>query len=381
MSRLSSVPSEREEGLDVVRPVLEPMSAAEIAALLQRFPAVGKFESILSVSGRPYSAGTLVRTETRDVFVKKRTAQWRSKEDIEREHALIAHLRSRGFSTPAVLANEAGETVTAEGPWLYEVFERAEGEDVYRESHSWMPFAKAAHAYSAGRRLAEFHRAVQGFELPPAAPHRPMVARFDLMRQPDLPAAIEAEAGKRPSLATYLEGRPWRQRIERAYGPFHERIQPLLVDIPSSATHGDWHGNNLFFRGDEVVSVIDFHLCDMTFRMYDLVVALDRNAVEWLAILDGQADAVRYDLIDAMLAGYQSVLPLSPVEKRLLPDLLAVHQLDLALSNIHYYLEVEQNIGRAHWAYEVYLLEHADYFHTDAGRRLLDAVASCLSGG
>ena len=78
----------------------------------------------------------------------------------------------------------------------------------------------------------------------------------------------------------------------------------MLVDIPSSATHGDWHGNNLFFRGDEVVSVIDFHLCDMTFRMYDLVVALDRNAVEWLAILDGQADAVRYDLIDAMLAGH-----------------------------------------------------------------------------
>lgn len=376
---MSSVPNEREEGLDVVRPVLETMGAAEIAALLQRFPAAGKFESILTVSGRPYSAGALVRTEIRDVFVKKRSAQWRNKQDIEREHALIAHLRSQGFSTPAVLRNEAGETVTVAGPWLYEVFERAEGEDVYRDSHSWMPFANAAHAYSAGRRLAEFHRAVEGFELPPAALYRPMVARFDLMRQPDLLAAIEAEAAKRSALAAYLEGKPWRQRMERAYGPFHERIYPLLAEIPPSVTHGDWHGNNLFFRGNEVVSVIDWHLCDMTFRMYDLAVALDRNAVEWLAILDGQADAVRLDLIDAMLAGYQSVIPLSPVEKQLLPDLLAVHQLDLALSNIHYYAEVEQNIGRAHWAYEVYLLGHADYFHTDAGRRLLDAVAKALS--
>lgn len=381
MKRLSSVPHEREEGLDVVRPVLEPMSASEIAALLQRFPAVGKLESVLSVSGRPYSAGALVRTEHRDVFVKKRSAKWRSKQDIEREHALIAHLRSQAFSTPAVLPNDAGETVTAEGPWLYEVFERADGEDRYRDSHSWMPFANAADAYSAGRRLAEFHRAVEGFELPPAAPHRPMVARFDLMRQPDLVAAIEAEAAKRPVLAAYLEDKPWRQRIERAYGPFHERIHPLLADVPPSVTHGDWHGNNLFFRGEDVVSVIDFHLCDMTFRMYDLAVALDRNAVEWLAILDGRTDAVRYDLIDAMLAGYQSVISLSPVEKRLLPDLLAVHQLDLALSNIHYYAEVEENIGRAHWAYEVYLLEHADYFHTDAGRRLLDAVALRLNAG
>lgn len=369
------MPNERGKGLDIVEPVLEPMDEAELAGLLRGYPEAGAFRCILAVSGRPYSAGALVRTDRRDVFVKKRSTQWRSRHDIEREHALIAHLRAQDFNTPAVLQNEAGQSVTSQGTWLYEVFERAEGEDRYRDSHSWMPFSKVAHAYSAGQRLAEFHAAVQGFTLPPGAPGRPMVARFDLMRQPDLLAAVDAEIGRRPALGEYLQDKPWRQHIERGYGPFHERIQPLLAQIEPSVTHGDWHGNNLFFHGDEVASVIDFHLCDLTFRMYDLAVALDRNAVEWLAILGGRVDAVRYDLIDAMLAGYRSVASLTPVEMQLLPDLLAVHQLDLALSNIHYYSEVERDPRRADWAYEVYLLGHTCHFHSEKGRELLGHLA------
>ena len=57
-----------------------------------------------------------------------------------------------------------------------------------------------------------------------------------------------------------------------------------------------------------------------------------------------------------------------------LAALLPVHQLDLALSNVAYYAGVEGRVDRAAWAYEVYLLDHARYYHTDGGRRIQDAI-------
>jgi Ser/Thr protein kinase RdoA (MazF antagonist) len=103
-------------------------------------------------------------------------------------------------------------------------------------------------------------------------------------------------------------------------------------------------------------------------------VALDRNAVLWLDITAGKKEAVRYDVMEALLRGYTSVWPLSRQEARLLALLMPVHQLDLALTNIDYYYGIEQSEERGEWVYNVYLLEHARYYATPQGKKIQEFI-------
>ena len=66
----------------------------------------------------------------------------------------------------------------------YEVHEAPEGVDLYEDGISWTPFRTAAHAYSAGRALAQLHIASQGFDAPRRQP-RPLVASFTIFRRAD----------------------------------------------------------------------------------------------------------------------------------------------------------------------------------------------------
>ncbi len=360
----------KSQSLAVVKPHLAPMTVDEITALLRLYPEAGSLQEILAVSERPYSAASLVRTNQQDLFVKKRSTRWRTVADLQREHKLIDHLVRKGFPTPAVLRTADGETVVCTDEWLYEAHYRAEGEDTYRESHSWQPFASVAHARSAGATLARFHAAVGDCHIRTARPVAPMLAQFALAFNADLIEAVEKLAAQLPALQRFLQERSWRAEIEQVYAPFYSRVHQQLACLPRCCTHGDWHANNLFFADNEVSAVIDFHLSDYGCRIYDLAVAIDRNAVLWLDILAGGSNGVRYDILAALLDGYLEAGSLTKMEREILPDLLAIHQLDLALTNIAYYEGVEGDRSRAVWAYEAYLLEHTRRYAASWGDKL-----------
>lgn len=373
--------AEREEkGTDdplaVVRPILEPMSDRELATVTECYPAAGPFRGRLRDSGRPYSAGSLIEATGGRYFVKKRACGFRPRADILWRHRVIEHLVAGGIPTPRVLADADGNTLTEREGFCYELFEAASGDDLYREFHSWMPPTRTAHARAAGEMLARVHAALRDFPLdgvtpPGRSPATSMSARFDLARAPDLQAAVEARIAASPALSDFFSGFRWKQEIGALYGDAHRELRRHLPGVAPAVTHGDWHVNNLLFDGDSVSSVIDFHLCDVSFRMYDLAVALDRNGIRWLEILDGDPEAVSYDVLGELLRGYRSVLPVSLAEAELLAVLLPVHQLDLALSNVEYYLVHERKRERAEWAYHVYLCDHARYFRTPAGQRIV----------
>lgn len=365
-----------DDPLDVVRPILEPMSDRELAAVTDCYPAAGTFRGRLRDSGRPYSAGSLIEATGGRYFVKKRACGFRPRGDILWRHRVIEHLAAGGVPTPRLIANTEGDTLTEREGFCYELFEAAAGDDLYRGFHSWMPPTRAAHARAAGEMLARVHAALRDFPLdgvtpPGRSPATPMSARFDLARDPDLVEAVEARIAASPALADFFSGIRWKQEIAALYGDAHRELRRHLPVVAPAVTHGDWHVNNLLFEGDSVSSVIDFHLCDVSFRLYDLAVALDRNGIRWLEILDGDPEAVSYEVLGELLRGYRSVLPLSRTDAELLAILLPVHQLDLALSNVEYYLVYEQKRDRAEWAYHVYLCDHARYFNTPSGRRIV----------
>lgn len=300
------------------------------------------------------------------------------------------------FPTPRVYENSLGSTLTVSGGYYYELYERARGEDLYRDTHSWMAFDQSVHAREAGRKLAELHGALEDFdtgERPagrwptgerPAvgtAPAEPMIARFDLLLQDDLEGALAERIGRSTILSAFFENRDWRGDVLPLYDKYrHELLRFRELMVPR-VTHGDWHANNLFFEGDRIASVIDFHLTDLSFRLYDLAVALDRNGILWLDILNGRTDAVRYDVLGALLEGYGSVLPIEPEEARLLSVLMPVHQLDLAVSNIEYYYGVEKSAERAEWVYSVYLIEHNRHYQSPSGGKILDFIERTAGNG
>ena len=298
------------------------------------------------------------------------------------EHGLIEHLRSRGASVPAVLADEDGETAIAVGEWTYEVHAVARGMDVYEQAQSWTPFLNAGHAHAAGRALAKLHAAARDYAAPPRR-SRMLVTSFSIFSADDPVAALERYAEARPALAAYLAERDWRAQIEDALLPFHERLRPWLGYLCPLWTHNDLHASNLLWSSTgpdaEVVSVIDFGLSDRTSAAHDIATAIERNGVEWLEMGSGAKDIVHLDQIDALLAGYDHQRPLSQEEAQTVVRLLPLVHGEFALAETDYFLAILHSDKSASLAYDGYLLGHAKWFTSDAGKRLLEHLEAWAS--
>lgn len=85
--------------------------------------------------------------------------------------------------------------------------------------------------------------------------------------------------------------------------------------LPRGTIHADLFPDNVLFLGDQVSGLIDFYFACTDFLAYDLAVML--NA--WCFEPNGR----EFDMVKgrALIAGYESVRPLSPYEKDALPIL------------------------------------------------------------
>ena len=136
------------------------------------------------------------------------------------------------------------------------------------------------------------------------------------------------------------------------------------------ALHGDWQTNNLFFDGDRISGIIDFHQADHGPRVLDLATAVERNCFFWNRISEGEDDA--YDLDHARRAA-RCLRPRCgrcrrPSGRRF-ADVLACCQFEYGISFLDYYWGIEGDREKADWAWHTFVLGHAQWWQTDAGRR------------
>ncbi|HGL4261032.1 phosphotransferase enzyme family protein [Burkholderia dolosa] len=349
----------------------------EVAAVLERIDGAGEPARLTWHSPRPFSAAVLVcTTDGRALFVKRHHASLRDVAALHEEHGFIAHLRAHGVPVPDVLAGRDGATAFAFGDWTYEVHVVAPGVDAYRGVMSWKPFAHSSHAYAAGRALAALHRASAGYDAP-ARPVRTLLSSFRVLSSADLGGALERWVAAQPLLMRALGARDWRGDVADAIGPYHARFAPLLPALPPLWTHGDWHASNLLWTdtapGAQVQTVLDFGLADRTCAVMDIALAIERNAIDWLAPAD--ARRVEYEQIDALLAGYESLAPLSDAAYAALIALLPIVHTEFALSEVAYFGCIVDAPEIVDIAYDGYLLGHARWFGERDGRRLLDWLA------
>jgi Ser/Thr protein kinase RdoA (MazF antagonist) len=374
----------KAHGLDgtLVEPDWPPLTVAEVRALLDRFDEGEGPVEILSASPRPFSAAGVVRTRRGKLFVKRHHRLVRDGEGLHEEHRFMAHLRDAGASLPLVLAAKSGETAIEAGDWTYEVHETGAGLDLYEEAQSWTPFRSVQHAYSAGRMLARLHLASQGYAAP-GRTVRPLVAGFTIFAESDPHAEMDLYLSARPTLARDETTRRACGEALELLAPFHAELQPLLPALTPLWTHNDLHPSNLLWSDAgahaRAAAVIDFGLADRTNVVHDLAHALERSIVEWLALFENLAhpEAVPTHIEDlhALLAGYESVRPLSPWEAAALAPMIAVCHAEFALSEADYFLGVLQSKEKARVATVDYLVGHARWFRSRGGTRFLDSVA------
>lgn len=345
----------------------------EVERLLADYDGLAPLAKIAWHSPRPFSSAVLVHTlDGRAWFVKRHHARLRSAAGLAEEHAFIAHLRSRGLPVADVLADRAGRTAIARDDWTWEVHATAPGMDAYRGVMSWKPFFHASHARSAGRTLARLHLASADYDAPARA-LQPLLSSFRVIGAPALEPALEQWVQAQPGLARSLAKHNWRADIAEVIAPLHARLAPLLPALRPLWTHGDWHASNLLWTdatpGAQVRSVLDFGLSDRTCAVYDLALAIERNAIDWLAA--PAACTVAYAHIDALLDGYESLAPLSDAEYAALIALLPIVQTEFALLEVEYFDDILGDEAGVAAAYDGYLLGHARWFAQADGQRLL----------
>ena len=369
----------KAHGMDgtLVEPDWPPLRPDELRDLLRQFPAFDGPIEILFCSPRPFSAAGVVSTRAGRIFVKRHARAVRDREGLLEEHRLLAHLAGAGGQVPRVLASAAGQTAIEIGNWTYEVHDTPPGIDLYEEAISWTPFRCADHARAAGEALARLHLVSAGFPAPRRKP-RPLVAGFTIFADHDPAAKLDRYLSARPALAHHAAVRSCALQALDLLAPYHREILPLLPSLGSLWTHNDLHASNLFWSDSgaaRATAVIDFGLADRTNAVHDIANAIERNIVEWLVLVQNPADPgavpIHFNHLDALLAGYDAVRPLSAEEAAALAPITALCHAEFALSEADYFLGVLHSEDSARMAYDGWLVGHARWFR-GAGRILLD---------
>jgi len=199
---------------------------------------------------------------------------------------LVEHLARRGLRCPVPLHDLQGQAIRELCDRPAAIFTFLEGMAVRRP--------KVMHCELVGRALGQLHLAGDGFELTRRNALGP-VGWVPLFQQ------FEAEAdgispGLRQLIADELE-------VLQSNWP---------QDLPSGVIHADLFPDNIFFRGGAVSGIIDFYFaCNEAFG-YDIAVCL--NA--WCFEADHSFNVTKGQ---ALFRGYQSVRPLSGMERDALP--------------------------------------------------------------
>ncbi|HEY3773964.1 MAG TPA: phosphotransferase [Solirubrobacteraceae bacterium] len=366
---------------DLVAPDWPPLTDEEARWVGERWSLPWASErpdeaGVLWRSPRPLSAAGVVGVPGTAVFVKRHDLSVRDPQSLGREHRFAQHLRAEGLEAPELLQTPDGlSAVVGErptGPALYEVHAVAPGADLYRDAESWTGFLTRDHARAAGALLARLHLVACDLELD-ARPFGPLVDSDEIVTAADPLAALAALVDARPGLAAGLAPRPWRREIGEALGPWLAETSRQAGRLPRAWTHGDWHPSNLTWSADGApVAVLDLGLSNRTTPVRDLAIALERSCVSWLE----PAPAADFDTVGALLGGYTAVRRLSAAEWEALPALTATAHVEFALSEVEYYAAVLSSPERAEIAYRDYLIGHARWFATAAGRSLLDALSA-----
>ncbi len=185
-----------------------------------------------------------VDTETGERFVFKIVGEDEPEGVSEMEYALLEHARNAGFphELPTIVKTydkrfETGITIRKKGIYRSRLMRFIDGEILENISDISDSLLK-----NCGKILAEFDRALQGFDHPAA--HR--AGHWEL-----------PQAGRHRGKLAFIEDPESRDRVAWAFDQW-EGIQDRLNVLPRQMIHGDANKENILVSGDRVSGLVDF---------------------------------------------------------------------------------------------------------------------------
>jgi len=289
----------------------------EIVRVLTHYD-LGAFRACRPVGHGYVNDNWFLETTTGWYFLKRRHPSLRDPARIRAQHALMDHLRRIGFPVPVVHRTRTGNTFLQLCGEIYEVHECIPGE--------LCDPTRSAHFVAAARTLGWYHEAVRGFDHPVF--HR-LRKRYTSTR------LMEILEGLTETWREHLtpEIRALLAELRRHARDLAHRFREF-DSLPELVIHGDYYAENLIFRGDTLVGVVDYDRARWTWRVEELAEAV----IYFTSERPGRLQHVVYpgvldlDAVQRFLASCSQRTRLLDLEVRALPHVIRTIWLCAALA-------------------------------------------------
>lgn len=254
------------------------------------------------VDGKPY-------------LLRRRRAEFCPEPVVRFDHSVIRRLARAGLPVIEPLANRDGVTWVILDEATYEIYPFIKGLSI-------MDQRSPAQVADAGRQLARFHRATDGFT---PEGHKYWPREFHMARNcKTLVDFLATPAAQGPL-------RPVADRLMTACNRVAEALPDEAVDaLPHCIIHGDYTWANVMYRGESVAGIFDFDWTDRQARMHDLARGLiwfgtlrsgplDPDSI-WHLVQGWAGDEQR---TRAFMDAYAEHVELTEAERHLLPAMTA----------------------------------------------------------
>lgn len=203
--------------------------------------------------------------------------------------ALIDHLDAKGLPVPPAIKDRAGVAVQELAGRPACLIRFLQG---VSPSHPTV-----AQAHAAGQAMGRMHDALKDFAL--TRPNSMGIGEWPLLFERCGRALDDISPGLYDDLGLQLD----------------DVLSGWVSDMPTGTIHADLFPDNVLMLGDQVNGLIDFYFACTDLRAYDLAVMHSA----WS--FDTSGSIVDWGIGQALIDGYQSVLPLELVEHAELTNL------------------------------------------------------------
>jgi homoserine kinase type II len=242
------------------------------------------------IDSRGVAAGSvnthyLLETARGKYFLK--VDEVKKESDVKREIDLLLFLRRHGFPCPEPVQDRKGRHYREIGGKCVSVYR-------YIDGHGITTKHALTQIQNAGQALATLHGVGKAYK-------KGIENRFNYERVSDLYADVRAR------LPQYFKNVVRTLDDEADYLQHH-----LEAKLPKGIIHGDLFPDNLLFKGQKIVGVLDFDAAGRGKFIYDMA-----TAVNALCYSNGSYDLKSFE---AFVAGYEGLRTLSLAEWDAFPN-------------------------------------------------------------
>lgn len=281
---------------------------------------LGSAQSIQALGGTATPKWT-INTSDRRFVVRIRPDEFSDAGQSTLTHQALIKLADAGLPVPRPLPISSGKTLYDHGDSVIEVLQWIDGD-------IWTGDSPEAFR-NLGVFLARFH-ATLGTDFSKSS---------EIKLREDHPDALQPLMDTLLARANDADSRDQLNAINDLLQQGRRELEATLYpSLPLATIHGDFHPGNVRFRGTAIAALYDFDYLSFQARSRDIIDALMFFASERNSVFEPddirsltQPFTPNLTASRAVLAGYQSISPLTPDEWQALPLLLRSRWIQMRL--------------------------------------------------